>query len=89
MIDSSTKSPLYVSTDGTAGPYIMVPVSQLAEVRRALDARKVRYWVDENAISLDGEPEVTVINLGSGVVPSGELGTHPKGRHGNVEGGNR
>jgi hypothetical protein len=64
MTDSSTKKPLRVSDGGTAGPYITVPVSQLAEVRRLLDANKVRYWVDEDAISLDGEPEATVINFG-------------------------
>ena len=29
MQDVTTKQPLYVSTDGTAGPYIMVPVTQL------------------------------------------------------------
>lgn len=69
MIDSFTKGPLYVSTDGTAGPYIMVPVSQLGDVRGLLDAKGVRYSVDEDAISLDGEPEVSVINLGRGVDP--------------------
>lgn len=64
MTDPVIKEPLHVSTDGTAGPYIMVPVSQLGEVQRLLDSRDVRYWVDEYAISLDGSPEVTVINLG-------------------------
>ena len=64
MIDTSTKKPLYVSRDGNAGPYIMVPVQQIDEVRTLLDAYRIPYWVDENAISLDGKPEVTVINLG-------------------------
>ena len=63
MIDVSTKKPLYVSTDGDAGPYIMVPVQQLDHVRTLLDAKNIPYWVDEDAISLDGKPEVTVINL--------------------------
>lgn len=66
MIDAATKKPLRVSTDGTAGPYIMVPVSQLDEVRRVLGDRGVRYWVEENAISLNGAPEVAVVNLGRG-----------------------
>lgn len=66
MTDTKTKKVLRVSTDGTAGPYIMVPVSQLEEVRRLLEVRGVRYWVEENAISLDGAPEVAVINLGRG-----------------------
>jgi hypothetical protein len=64
MTDVTTKKPLRVSTDGTAGPYIRVPVSQLDEVRRLLDSRRIDYWVEENAISLDGAPEVAVINLG-------------------------
>ena len=66
MIDGSTKKPLCVSTDGDAGSYVMVPVQQIDEVRTLLDANSVVYWVDENAISLDGKPEVTVVNLGHG-----------------------
>jgi len=63
MIDTTTRKPLGVSTDGEGGPYIMVPVEQLDKVRALLDASKVAYWVDEEAISLDGKPEITVINL--------------------------
>ncbi len=66
MADAATKKPLRVSTDGTAGPYILVPVSQLDEVQRLLDTRGFRYWVEENAISLNGAPEIAVINLGRG-----------------------
>ena len=66
MTNAATKKPLRVSTDGKAGPYIMVPVSQLDEVRRLLDSRRIGYWVEENAVSLDGAPEVTVMNLGRG-----------------------
>jgi hypothetical protein len=29
-----------------------------------LDRHKVRYWVDADAISLDNEPAITVINFG-------------------------
>lgn len=66
MIDTTTRQPLDVSTDGDAGPYIMVPVAQLDKVKALLEANKVSYWVDEEAISLDGKPEVAVINLGHG-----------------------
>ena len=66
MIDVSTEKPLHVSTDGDAGPYIMVPVKQIDDVRTLLDANNIPYWVDEDAISLDGKPEVTVVNLGHG-----------------------
>ncbi len=64
--DSSTKKPLQVSDHGTAGPYLWVPVSQLAEVQRLLDAHGVKYWVEEDAISLDDEPEETIIDFGPG-----------------------
>ncbi len=65
-MDTTTHKPLHVSTDGGAAPYIMVPVSQLEKVTALLDGNKVSYWywVDEEALSLDGKPEVTVINLG-------------------------
>jgi len=70
MIDSMTHQPLYVSTEGSAGPYIMVPVAQLEKVREVLKSEKVPHWVDEEAISLDGKPEVTVINLGTQTKPA-------------------
>jgi hypothetical protein len=66
MKDVSTKKPLHVSTDGKAGPYIMVPVSQLDDVRRLLDRHRVRYSVDEDVVSLNGAPEVAVVDLGRG-----------------------
>ena len=66
MIDVSTNKPLYVSTDGDAGPYIMVPVQQINDVRTLLDDNNILYSVDRDAISLDGKPEVTVVNLGVG-----------------------
>lgn len=66
MIDAMTKNPLYVSTDGTVGPYIMVPVSQLTDLRQLLDKHRIRYSVEEDAISLDGKPEIAVVDLGHG-----------------------
>ncbi len=70
MIDTTTNRPLHVSTDGTIGPYIMVPVRQLDELRPRLDDRDIHYTVDEDAISLDGSPEVAVVNFGRGADPS-------------------
>ena len=66
MIDEMTRKPVRVSTDGTAGPYIMLPVNQLDDVRRLLDLHRMHYWVEEEFISLDGSPEIAVINLGRG-----------------------
>ncbi len=70
MIDTTTHEALNVSTDGDAGPYIVIPVAQLDKVKALLQANKVPYWVDEEVISLDGKPEVAVINLGNGSNPA-------------------
>jgi hypothetical protein len=64
MIDTTTKKRLRVLADSTAGPYITAPASQLDEIRRVLDGCGIDYWVGENAISINGAPEVIVINLG-------------------------
>ena len=64
MTDISTNKPLLVSTDGSAGPYIMVPLDQLDDVRRALDENNIRYWVDEAAISMNDRPFIATVNLG-------------------------
>jgi hypothetical protein len=64
MIDVMTKRPFRVSTDGVAGPYLMVPVDQLDLVKEVLDRGRIRYWVDSDAISLDCEPAITVVNFG-------------------------
>jgi len=64
MIDTTTSEPLHVSTDGDGGPYIMVPVEQLDKVKALLNASAMAFWVDEEAVSVDGKPEITVVNLG-------------------------
>ena len=37
MIDEMTRDQLRVATDGIAGPYLMVPLAQLAPIRAVLD----------------------------------------------------
>lgn len=64
MADAATRKPIRVSDGGTAGPYIMLLVDQLPDIRRVLDANGVRYWVDEREISVNGKPPFTVINFG-------------------------
>jgi hypothetical protein len=64
MIDEKTDDRLRVSTAGIAGPYLMIPMTQLDAALAVLDRHKVRYWVDADAISLDNEPAITVINFG-------------------------
>jgi hypothetical protein len=57
---------LYVSTDGTAGPYIIVPVSLLDSVRHALSEARISFTIDEDAVSLAGQPALSVVDLGDG-----------------------
>jgi hypothetical protein len=64
MIDQTTQKPFRVRSDEIAGPFLMLPLSQLAKVREVLDRHEIRYWVDSEAISLDGKPAKIVINFG-------------------------
>jgi len=70
MINSRTKETLVVSTAGDAGPYIIVVMEQLDKVKSLLDEGAFKYWIDETAISVDGEPATTVINFNSGTDPN-------------------
>ena len=60
----TTERSLQVSTDGPAGPYITVPVSQLVDLTRLSTSHGIGYEVDSLAISLNGTPPVTVVNFG-------------------------
>ena len=66
MPDTQTRRKLRISTDGNAGPYIMVPVAQLEALRSLLMSQNVSHWVESGAISLDGKPEIAIVNLGRG-----------------------
>jgi hypothetical protein len=66
MTDAETHGRVVVSTDGEAGAYIMVVLGQLNRVTGVLRDNGVPFWIDEDAISLDGKPEIAVINLGRG-----------------------
>ena len=66
MIDSETRARVVVHIEGTGGPYIMVPLDQVANIEDILRDNGVSFWVDSDAISLDGKPAISVINLGRG-----------------------
>jgi hypothetical protein len=66
MIDVETRQKLKVHTEGDAGPYIIVPVSQLEVVKDLLKRHQVAFSTDDYLISVDGKPEVTLVNLGTG-----------------------
>ncbi len=54
---------LTVSTDGTAGPYIVVTPEQVAAVSKALRAENVSFSIDHDAVLMDGAPALALINL--------------------------
>ena len=67
MIDTTTHRRLRVSTDsGGEWSYIVVPFMQLEQIETVLTANKVPYWVDEEALSVDGKPEVIFVNFEQG-----------------------
>jgi hypothetical protein len=66
MIDSITHERIVIHTEGTGGPYLMVAQEQLEAVTTLLGEHDVPHWVDEDAISIDNEPAVAVVNLGRG-----------------------
>jgi hypothetical protein len=64
MSDETTKARYRVKSDQVAGPFLMLPLAQLATVRDILDRHAIRDWVDSFAISLDRKPAKIVINFG-------------------------
>ncbi len=66
MIDTETRDRIRVHTEGTGGPYIMAPADQVGDIERLLLDNCVSFWVDSDAISLDGNPAIIVVNLGRG-----------------------
>ena len=66
MIDAITHDRILIHTEGTGAPYLMVANEQLEVVVSVLRDHGVSHWVDDDAISLDDEPAVAVVNLGRG-----------------------
>ncbi len=66
MIDSATQKRIQVSTAWKPIPYIMLSVNQLDAVQSLLRDNQISYWVDSGAVSLNGGPEITFINLKRG-----------------------
>jgi hypothetical protein len=63
MIDIETQTPLKISTDGDAGPYLMVPLNQLHEVRRVLERNGIKHVIEDDAIQWDDKPVIAVIDF--------------------------
>ena len=69
MTDVTTNRKIVVSTDGDAGPYLIVPVSQLGASQKLLSDNRIPHWIDDDAISLDGKAAIGVVNLGHSCDP--------------------
>jgi hypothetical protein len=64
MTDSSTGKPLRVTQYSRGGPYLIIPVAQIPEVKAVLDRANLRYWVENLHISIDGQPAKTWVHFG-------------------------
>lgn len=69
MTDVETQDQLKISTDGDAGPYLMLPLQQLDDVLRLLKTHGVTFSVDDDAILLDGRPAIAIVNFGRDTDP--------------------
>jgi hypothetical protein len=63
MIDSFTKKPIRVHDDGGGEPYIIVRLDQLDSVKKILDDAGCGYRVDDESISINGNPYATFVYL--------------------------
>jgi hypothetical protein len=70
MINTANQEPIRVWAETPGWPDILLPYSQLEEVRALLDRHGIRYEVEDEVISLDGGPEMATINLAHGTDPS-------------------
>lgn len=66
MIDSTTHGRLTVSTDGNAGPYLIVPLPQLKQLKQVLAKHRIPFSAENTGISMNGKPVEVVVNLGRG-----------------------
>lgn len=64
MIDIATEEALPVRISGFGIPYLIVDVRQVEEVKEFLDAHGYIYHETPNAVTLDGQPSDSVLNLG-------------------------
>jgi hypothetical protein len=66
MLISELNVPLKVSTDGAAGPYVIVTPEQLGHVVTAFRMHGIDFHVDEDAVLSGGTPALAIIELTGG-----------------------
>jgi hypothetical protein len=64
MIDVELQTRLVVHTEGTAGPYLMVPVQQLPQVEAVLTNARIPFHTSRDAVQLDGHDAIAVVDFG-------------------------
>jgi hypothetical protein len=64
MIDVELETPLVVRTAGRAGPYLLVPIQQLAEVEAVLRAEDVQFSTSRDAVQVDGHNAIAMLEFG-------------------------
>ena len=47
-----------------------MPFAQLEQVTSLLDENAISYWVDDEALSVDGKPEVIFVNFSAQTDPA-------------------
>jgi ribulose 1,5-bisphosphate synthetase/thiazole synthase len=61
--DVTTNKPLRVGGGKDGGGVIWLPESQVPDVQKLLDQHGIRYWLQEEIISVDDGPEFTALIL--------------------------
>lgn len=70
MIDKATGKPMQVLKSKRGAPYLMIPLEQVEDVKKALDRGQFRYWVDEISVSIEGMLPVTFVSFGKPTDPN-------------------
>ena len=72
MNDMHTNKPLQILTHGMSeriGPWLRVSQRQIKDVEQLLEAHGIRFATEENTLSMNGGPFMTVINMRPGTDP--------------------
>lgn len=70
MIDVELNDRLTVHTEGDAGPYLMVPIQQLAQVEAVLHNAHITYSLSRDVVQVDGHDADALIDFGRRADPA-------------------
>ena len=63
MMSKIIDEPIQVSQGKRGGPYIMLPLDDVPDVRNLLDEAKIHYWVSETSVSQNNGPMITIVHF--------------------------